>query len=420
MIALSNRFRLDRIEPMDLSPPPATVVAAVEWPVRSKAARVFGFVLLVLFGGFSGGFLSAFAFVTDKIFTDFFGFWSASRFLVSHPAMEVYDRDALTMFQHQLYLQFNSSSPFIYPPLFLLIIWPLGLLPYGVACVLWIVFTVVPYFVALCAPVWRRPVVVALLVAPTTTFAFFYGQSGVLASALLFGGLRLLAARPVLAGVLLGLAAFKPQLALLVPVALLAAGCWRTIVSAAATFLAGVAASSLAFGWPIWPGWVHALAGRNPIDPTERVRLESIMPTVSASLDLLGAPAVVAHVIQAGFALVAAGVTWWMWRGGPTRLGIAALAAAALLATPYGFIYDMVLTTGAVLLVIEDATATGIALTVTELVVLSLSLALPPAMILPEAAAFPVSMPVLVALVAGILRRDARSRPYRRTTPIPA
>ena len=62
----------------------------------------------------------------------------------------------------------------------------------------------------------------------------------------------------------------------------------------------------------------------------------------------------------------------------------------------------------------------GPALTVTELVVLSLSLALPPAMILPEAAAFPVSMPVLVALVAVIVRRDARSRPCRRTTPIPA
>jgi Glycosyltransferase family 87 len=405
---------------MDLSPPPGAVTAPGDWPVRSKAARVSGFVLLVLFGVFSGAFLTAFAALTDKLFTDFFGFWSASRFLASHPAMEVYDRDALTTFQHQLYPQFTSSFPFIYPPLFLLIIWPLGLLPYGAAFVLWVVLTVVPYVVALCAPVWRRPVVAALLVAPTTTFAFVYGQSGVLASALLFGGLRLLTTRPVLAGVLLGLAGFKPQLALLVPVALLAAGCWRTIVSAAATFLAGVAASSLAFGWSIWPGWVHVLAGRNPILPVDRVRLDTIMPTVSASLDLLGFPPVVTHLIQAGFALAAAGVTWWMWRGGPTRLGIATLAAAALLATPYGFLYDMVLTTGAVLLVIEDATTRGIALTVIELLVLSLALALPPAMILPTASAFPVSMPVLAALVAVILRRAARSGQYRRTSPISA
>src|ERR1700692_3583934 len=178
---------------MDLSPPLGSVTTPGGWPVRGKAARLSGFVLLVLFGVFSGAFLSAFAALIDKLFPDFFAFWSVSRFLASHPAMEVYDLDALTTFQHQLYPQFTRSFPFFYPPLFLLIIWPLGLLPYGAAWALWIVFTVVPYVAAFCAPGWRRPVVAALLVAPTTTFAIFYGQSGVLASALLFGGLRLLA-----------------------------------------------------------------------------------------------------------------------------------------------------------------------------------------------------------------------------------
>ena len=50
-----------------------------------------------------GAILSAYAFQTEKIFADFFGFWSAARFLASHPAIEVYDRASLVLFQHQLY-----------------------------------------------------------------------------------------------------------------------------------------------------------------------------------------------------------------------------------------------------------------------------------------------------------------------------
>jgi hypothetical protein len=166
-------------------------------------------VLLVLFAMYGGAILSAYAFQTDKIFADFFGFWSAARFLAGHAAMGMYDRASLVLFQNQLYPMIGGALPFIYPPLFLLIVWPLGLLSYGAACALWIVLTLALYVTALCAPVWRRPIVAALLVVPSTTIAIFFGQSGVLAAALIIGGLRLLKTRPVLAAALLGLAAFN-------------------------------------------------------------------------------------------------------------------------------------------------------------------------------------------------------------------
>ncbi len=45
----------------------------------------------------------------------------------------------------------------------------------------------------------------------------------------MIGACRLLGRRPVLAGVLFGLAAVKPQLGLLVPVALISARQWRSV-----------------------------------------------------------------------------------------------------------------------------------------------------------------------------------------------
>jgi hypothetical protein len=391
----------------------AAIVTLSEWPVRGAMARVTGVVLLVLFAMYGSVILTAYAIHAEKIFADFFGFWSAARFVASHPAAEVYDRASLVLFERQMYPTVNHTLPFIYPPLFLLIVRPLGLLPYGAACMLWMLCTLALYVTALCAPVWRRPIVATLLVVPSTSIAMYFGQSGVLAAALIIGGLRLLKTRPVLAGVLLGLAAFKPQLAILLPVALVAAGCWRTIATAAVTFLAGVAASSLAFGWSIWPVWAHMLATTYPIRDVDRVRLDRMMPTVTANLQILGAPAAAVHLVQLGFALVAAAVIWRLWRRGPTRIGIAALAAWALLVTPYGFVYDMALTTGAVLLVVEEAMVTGIALAALELVVLVLALILPITMFL-YTSPYPTSTLVLVALVAVILRRAALAAARRQ------
>ena len=69
----------------------------------------------------------------------------------------------------------------------------------------------------------------------------------------LFGAALLtLTKRPIVSGILFGCLAYKPQFALVIPVALLAAGQWRAIAAAAGTVIALVAVTSLAFGWDIW------------------------------------------------------------------------------------------------------------------------------------------------------------------------
>ena len=76
----------------------------------------------------------------------------------------------------------------------------------------------------------------ALLAAPAVFINAVGGQNGTWTAALFGGGLSLLERRPLLAGGLLGLLIYKPQLALLIPVALLAGRHWRAFAAAADEF----------------------------------------------------------------------------------------------------------------------------------------------------------------------------------------
>jgi hypothetical protein len=60
------------------------------------------------------------------------------------------------------------------------------------------------------------PLVLAALLAPTTTINIVAGQSGFLLASLVIGGLRVMRIYPVLGGILLGLATYKPQFGILI------------------------------------------------------------------------------------------------------------------------------------------------------------------------------------------------------------
>src|SRR5438105_147271 len=75
-----------------------------------------------------------------------------------------------------------------------------------------------------------------------------HGQNGFLTATLLGGGLIFLERRPILAGVLLGLLAYKPQFGLLIPLVLLATGRWTAIAAATVTVLSACSATLIVFG----------------------------------------------------------------------------------------------------------------------------------------------------------------------------
>ena len=166
--------------------------------------------------------------------------------------------------------------------------------------------------------------------------------------------------RPALAGVCLGLLTYKPQFGLLFPLVLIADRRWLTMAVAIAVAIGLAALSWLAFGSASWDAFVHWM----PI--TSRVvlgeghadwgRLQSLFGLVRSH----GGSAQLAWTVQAiGSLTVAAGVTW-LWRSRlPYDLKAAALACGALLATPYLYMYDLVVLAVAATFLIRYAIERG-------------------------------------------------------------
>ena len=89
-------------------------------------------ILLGLFAAYAGTYLwiTALRFAEDPI-GDFFGLWSCARFILEHAAVvEVYDPAALHGAQVAMGMRPAAEYPFPYPPIFLLVLWPLGHVSY--------------------------------------------------------------------------------------------------------------------------------------------------------------------------------------------------------------------------------------------------------------------------------------------------
>ena len=381
------------------------------WPPGGDKFRLLAGILLLLFGVYAVGFLAVTAIRVTRAPAagDFFGLWSAARFVVDHPAAQIYDPAKLQAAQVALGMDPQTTYPFPYPPSFLLVLWPLGRLGYFSAYAAAIGATLALFLCATVGPRWHKPAVLAALVAPTTTITVAAGQAGFLQAALLVGGLRLAARRPAVAGVLFALATYKPQMGLLVPVALAAAGLWRAIVAAAAALAVLAVLTGIVFGAAVWPAWAADLAQYADQFAAQNSQIIHLMPTVWASLVRLGVAAPLADLAPLGAAAAAIGIVWWSFRRGPTRLAVAALLVAAPLATPHAFVYDLPALATAVIWVIAERREAGDAFGTGEVLVMMAAMTAPITLVA-GGSAFPFAAVSLVLLLGMILRRCRRVR----------
>jgi hypothetical protein len=281
--------------------------------------------------------------------TDFLGFWTSGRMLQT--GANPYDVAAHTAAQRTFLFRPGVHTAFFYPPPFLPVCWPLGLFGYFPALALWLTATGAAYVTAARAWLRRmdiaRPVLLLFAGFPPVLLLIEHGQTTFLVAALLGFGLLLVPERPWLAGVLLGLAVIKPQLGLLVPVALLLTREWPTITAATASAALLCLLSTLAFGPQIWPDWLHVSQVAQTTMERGLVPHAKMQSPFAAAM-LLGAPPRLAYAVQTATTLaVAAAVAWTSWRRGNERgfdLPLAALVlAGAPLATPFLLDYDLVL-----------------------------------------------------------------------------
>ena len=273
--------------------------------------------------------------------SDFVQYWSTSALALAGEPAAAYDTVRLLAAERAAIGAETIVVPWHYPPSFMLVVLPLSLMPFVVALAAWLAIPLAAYAIVL-----RRAAVGGLalalgLVFPAVTHSLGSGQNGLISAALLGGGLLLVAPRPLLGGALLGLLSYKPHLAVLIPVALLAGGHWRALVGAALAALGLAAASALAFGLEPWLAFAADLAGGAQGTPANE-RTWPRMPTLFITARMAGAGAAAAFAVQA---LASAAALWavvWAWRA---RLDLplrgAILACAIPVFTPYAFDYDL-------------------------------------------------------------------------------
>src|SRR5262249_48902022 len=164
-----------------------------------------------------------------------------------------------------------------------------------------------------------------------------------LTAALLGGALHLLDRKPWLAGILIGVLAYKPQFGLLIPIALLAGQRWNTIAAAVLTIAALVAASFATLGGDVWHAFIDSTKFTQTIvleqGDTGWEKIQSIFSAARS----FGANVPTAWAMQGALALLLAASLAWLWHGDAAfELKAAALAIGSLLATPYVLDYDLV------------------------------------------------------------------------------
>ena len=269
---------------------------------------------------------------------DFVSFWGASRFALSGQPALAYDNAALHTLQLKVAAFEGGEMPFPYAPAFLLLVMPFGLVPFPLGLILW---SITGYIIYLFSANRLHPGLAWAAAAFPPVFATAaLGQNGFVMAAIFFLGLALLRSRPLLAGLVLGCLILKPQLALMLPVAMLAAGQWRTIGGAVLSSVGVMILGLLCFGQPATTAWLEQMPLYIAIARDGLVGWHK-MVSVYAAARQLGLPEVLAFAFHGAVAVVAAVAVWRIWRSrGDWPAKFAILSAATMLASPYLYVYD--------------------------------------------------------------------------------
>jgi alpha-1,2-mannosyltransferase len=278
--------------------------------------------------------------------TDFSSFWAAGRMVLEGHAEAVYIPKLHFEEQKAIFgLAYKDYYGFYYPPTFLVISAFLGFFPYLWSLLLWQLGGLFFYVSALRQILpknWQMGVLI--LGFPAVFLALGHGQNSFLTTGLFTFGLLNINRKPILAGIFFGLLAYKPQLAILLPIAIVAGGHWRTFVAAAITALLYLGLSVALFGTEVFTAYLKL----GDFTRTELLELGGPgwhkLQSIFAFSRSIGAPVGFSYAMQSAVTIILAFAIWHVWRRKLNdALKSAFLAVAALLATPFVLDYDLLL-----------------------------------------------------------------------------
>ncbi len=279
----------------------------------------------------------------NQLGADFMAFWVGGRLALAGQGAQVWNYQEFLSAQQRFFPDIAGGGyGWFYPPNYLLAVTPFALLPYLAALLAFSGLGLGCWWLALKAAIDRPGWGLLAITFPGVWVCLVQGQNGLITAALAAGSLLLLRRRPMVSGVLLGLLAIKPQLAVVAVIALVAARAWRTLLLAALTAVATLALALLAFGTASLGSWLGSLQLARLA--TETGTLPGVkMASTFAALRLLGVDVAWSYVGHAVVALAAVLALWLIWhRSDDHSLRAAAVMVATILVTPFSYDYDLV------------------------------------------------------------------------------
>lgn len=274
---------------------------------------------------------------------DYLSFWLAGREALSGTPELVYRTADFAHLQQDLTAS-DTFFGFFYPPTFQLLQAMFAWLPYKAAFAAFVAVTTGLLFVTCRLIAGRWLLAACLILIPACANNAFFGQNAALTAALF--GLFLVGVereRMVLGGIALGLLTMKPQLGVLIPIALIAAMNWRAFLSASLTAVVLAALSAAILGVGVWQAFWQQAPVAAAVMETGGVEWQKMI-SVYASARLFGLGHGSAMGVQILVGLGALACVWTAWRR-TQRMEVLApvLAGGTLLATPFALSYDLTL-----------------------------------------------------------------------------
>jgi Glycosyltransferase family 87 len=228
----------------------------------------------------------------------------------------------------------GKPLPYLNPPELAWLVTPLSFLPYALAAWIWVgvlaaAFAVVWYLAAPGRPLIRAiHGIGAAALLPVFVSVLFGQVSLVVVAAVALSGWLLSRGRPWLAGVALGALILKPQIAFLVPPALLLAGYGRVFLAWIAVSVPLAVITLLATGTAVFH---HALQSLDAVKGVPGPIQSSLLRQLPLPLAVIGIAAVLSLSV----------FNVWRLRGsgpsGPIAIGL----LASILVSPYVNFYDL-------------------------------------------------------------------------------
>jgi hypothetical protein len=351
------------VAPLDPPKPDAlAVLRRADW-LTGERARTYGWLWLAVglvvaatWVALSRGGLDP----TGKpLGTDFMSFWSASQLALAGSPASAWNVAAQHARESAIFGRDTGYAAFFYPPTFLLICLPLGLLPYLASLAAWLMATGALYGRMARAWLGKRFGWMPILAFPAVLTNAGHGQNGCLSAALFGAGAWWLERRPILAGVALGALAYKPHLGLMIPVALAVAGRWKSFAAAATTVLVLAGAALAAFGLGAWQGFLGD-SGLARASLEQSLVGDAKMQSAFAAVRLVGGPVGFGYAVQAAFAAgTVAGLVWLQRRAPGSAAFGPAMIVAALVASPFLLDYDLVILAAPMAWLVSEGARTG-------------------------------------------------------------